>query len=74
MAVPLACIFNATDLRGQPIGQLTPEHVAVQEDGQDAQIIDFRGEELGRPVDIVVVFDVTESMGPFIDGMKGSGH
>ena len=62
--------FNATDLRGQPIGQLTPEHVTVQEDGQDAQIIDFRGEEQGRPVDIVVVFDVTESMGPFIDGMK----
>lgn len=62
--------FNATDLRGQPIGQLTPEHVSVQEDGQDTQIIDFRGEEQGRPVDIVVVFDVTESMGPFIDGMK----
>ena len=62
--------FSATDLRGQPIGQLTPEHVTVQEDGQDTQIIDFRGEEQGRPVDIVVVFDVTESMGPFIDGMK----
>ena len=62
--------FNATDLRGQPIGQLTPEHVKVQEDGQDTRIIDFRGEQQGRPVDIVVVFDVTESMGPFIDGMK----
>jgi hypothetical protein len=34
------------------------------------QIIDFRGEEQGRPVDIVVVFDVTESMQPFIDGLK----
>ena len=62
--------FNATDLRGQPVGQLTPEHVTVQEDGTDAKIIDFRGEQQGRPVDIVVVFDVTESMGPFIDGMK----
>ncbi len=62
--------FSATDLRGQPIGQLTPEHVTVQEDGQDTRIIDFRGEQQGRPVDIVVVFDVTESMGPFIDGMK----
>ena len=62
--------FSATDLRGQPIGQLTPEHVTVREDGQDTQIIDFRGEQHGRPVDIVVVFDVTESMGPFIDGMK----
>ncbi len=62
--------FNATDLRGQPVGQLTPEHVTVQEDGEDAKIIDFRGEQQGRPVDIVVVFDVTESMGPFIDGLK----
>ena len=62
--------FNATDLRGQPVGQFTPEHVTVQEDGKDAKIIDFRGEQQGRPVDIVVVFDVTESMGPFIDGLK----
>jgi Mg-chelatase subunit ChlD len=62
--------FNATDMRGQPVGQLTPENVQVQEDGQTVQIIDFRGEQQGRPVDIVVVFDVTESMGPFIDGMK----
>lgn len=62
--------FNATDLRGQPVGQLTPEHVTVREDDEDAKIIDFRGEQQGRPVDIVVVFDVTESMGPFIDGMK----
>ena len=62
--------FSATDMRGQPVGQLTPENVEVQEDGQAVQIIDFRGEQQGRPVDIVVVFDVTESMGPFIDGMK----
>ena len=62
--------FSATDLRGQPVGQLSPEHVEVQEDGQKVQIVDFRGEEQGRPVDIVVVFDITESMGPFIDGMK----
>jgi VWFA-related protein len=62
--------FSATDLRGQPVGQLSPENVHVEEDGQTVQIVDFRGEEQGRPVDIVVVFDITESMGPFIDGMK----
>lgn len=62
--------FNATDLHGKPAGQLSPASVAVQEDGQQVQIVDFRGEEQGRPVDIVVVFDITESMGPFIDGLK----
>ena len=62
--------FSATDTGGQPIGQLTPENVEVQEDGQQVQIVDFRGEGQGRPVDIVVVFDVTESMQPFIDGLK----
>lgn len=62
--------FSATDVRGQPVGQLTPENVEVQEDGQKVQIVDFRGEEQGRPVDIVVVFDITESMQPFIDGLK----
>jgi Mg-chelatase subunit ChlD len=62
--------FSATDVRGQPVGQLGPEHVEVLEEGQAVQIVDFRGEEQGRPVDIVVVFDITESMGPFIEGMK----
>jgi len=62
--------FSATDTQGQPVGQLSPEHIEVKEDGQKVPIVDFRGEEQGRPVDIVVVFDITESMGPFIDGMK----
>ncbi|MGH8407485.1 MAG: four helix bundle protein, partial [Pseudomonas sp.] len=62
--------FSATDTGGHPIGQLTPENVEVQEDGQKVQIVDFRGEAQGRPVDIVVVFDITESMQPFIDGLK----
>lgn len=62
--------FSATDLRGQPVGQLSPENVEVQEDGQKVQITDFRGEGQGRPVDIIVVFDTTESMQPFIDGLK----
>jgi pSer/pThr/pTyr-binding forkhead associated (FHA) protein len=62
--------FSATDRQGQPVGQLTPENIAVQEDGEKVQVVDFRGEEQGRPVDIVVVFDITESMGPFIEGMK----
>lgn len=62
--------FSVTDTRGQPVGHLGLEHVEILEDGQAAKVIDFRGEEQGRPVDIVVVFDITESMGPFIDGMK----
>jgi pSer/pThr/pTyr-binding forkhead associated (FHA) protein len=62
--------FSATDMSGKPVGQLSPENLEVQEDGQKVQIADFRGEEQGRPVDIVVVFDITESMQPYIDGMK----
>ncbi len=62
--------FSVTDTRGQPVGQLSLDQVQILEDGQIAKVIDFRGEEQGRPVDIVVAFDITESMGPFIDGMK----
>lgn len=62
--------FLVTDLNAQPVGQLGPEHVIVEEDGHPVTVVDFRGEQEGRPVDIVVVFDVTESMGLFIDGLK----
>lgn len=62
--------FSATDLQGKPVGQLSPDNLDVHEDGEKVQIIDFRGEEQGRPVDIVVAFDITESMQPFIDGLK----
>lgn len=62
--------FGVTDMQGQPIGQLSPDDLEVQEDGQKAAIIDFRGESQGRPIDIVVVFDVTESMQPYIEAMK----
>ena len=62
--------FSATDMSGKPVGQLAPDNLEVQEDGQKVQITDFRGEDQGRPVDIVVAFDITESMQPFIDGMK----
>ena len=62
--------FSATDTQGHPVGQLSPEHVEVKEDGQKVDVVDFRGEQQGRAVDIVVVFDITESMQPFIDGMK----
>ena len=62
--------FGVTDPQGKPIGQLSPDDLEVQEDGQKATIIDFRGESQGRPIDIVVVFDVTESMQPYIEAMK----
>lgn len=63
-------IVGVTDTNGQPIGQLRPEHFEVRENGRAAQILDFHGEDQGRPVDVVVVFDVTESMQPYIDAMK----
>jgi hypothetical protein len=54
--------FGLTDENGQPVGNLKPENVKVFEDDKEAKIIDFRGVGQGRPVDIVFVLDVTESM------------
>jgi len=62
--------FSATDTQGHPVGQLSPANVEVKEDDKKVEVVDFRGEEQGRAVDIVVVFDITESMQPFIDGLK----
>ncbi len=62
--------FGLTDGSGQPVGNLKPENVKVFEDGKPAKIIDFRGVGQGRPVDIVFVLDVTESMQPYIDAVK----
>ena len=62
--------FGVTDSQGKPIGRLGPDDLEVREDGKKATIIDFRGESQGRPIDIVVVFDVTESMQPYIEAMK----
>ncbi|MGH7905136.1 MAG: FHA domain-containing protein [Candidatus Binataceae bacterium] len=62
--------FGLTDENGQPAGNLTPNDVKVFEDGKPAKIIDFRGVGQGRPVDIVFVMDVTESMQPYIDAVK----
>ena len=62
--------FGLTDDSGQPVGNLKPENVKVFEDGKQAKIIDFRGVGQGRPVDIVFVLDVTESMQPYIDAVK----
>ncbi|HVN28145.1 MAG TPA: FHA domain-containing protein [Candidatus Binataceae bacterium] len=62
--------FGLTDGSGQPVGNLKPDNVKVFEDGKEAKIIDFRGVGQGRPVDIVFVMDVTESMQPYIDTVK----
>jgi FHA domain/von Willebrand factor type A domain len=62
--------FGLTDSSGQPVGNLKPDNVKVFEDGKQAKIIDFRGVGQGRPVDIVFVMDVTESMQPYIDTVK----
>ena len=62
--------FGLTDENGNPVGNLRPDTVKVLEDGKEAKIIDFRGVGQGRPVDIVFVLDVTESMQPYIDAVK----
>jgi Mg-chelatase subunit ChlD len=62
--------FGLTDQNGQPVGNLTKDNVQVLEDGQPAKILYFRGVGQGRPVDIVFVLDVTESMQPYIDAVK----
>jgi hypothetical protein len=62
--------FGLTDQAGQPVGNLTKDNVQVFEDGKPAKILYFRGVGQGRPVDIVFVLDVTESMQPYIDAVK----
>jgi FHA domain/von Willebrand factor type A domain len=62
--------FGMTESGGQPLGNLRAENVQVFEDGKLAKILDFRGVGQGRPVDIVFVLDVTESMQPYIDAVK----
>ncbi len=62
--------FGLTDQNGNPVGNLKPDNVKVFEDGKEAKILDFRGVGQGRPVDIVFVLDVTESMQPYIDAVK----
>jgi hypothetical protein len=62
--------FGLTDQNGQPVGNLTKDNVRVFEDGQPADILYFRGVGQGRPVDIVFVMDITESMQPYIDAVK----
>lgn len=64
--------FGVSGGGGGPVGNLTPANVKVFEDGAEAQILDFRGVGQGRPVDIVFVMDVTESMQPYIDAVKTS--
>ncbi len=62
--------FGLTDQAGQPVGNLTKDNVQVFEDGKPAKILYFRGVGQGRPVDIVFVLNVTESMQPYIDAVK----
>jgi hypothetical protein len=62
--------FGLTDPNGAPVGNLRPDNVKVYEDGKEAKILDFRGVGQGRPVDIIFVLDVTESMQPYIDAVK----
>jgi Mg-chelatase subunit ChlD len=62
--------FGLTDQVGQPVGNITKDNVQVLEDGKPAKILYFRGLGQGRPVDIVFVLDVTESMQPYVDAVK----
>jgi FHA domain/von Willebrand factor type A domain len=62
--------FGLTNEDGQPVGNLTVNNLEVYENGERAKILDFRGVGQGRPVDIVFVLDITESMQPYIDAVK----
>src|SRR5579859_1978044 len=62
--------FRLTDNNGAPIGNLRVDNVEIYEDGKRAKILDFRGQGQGRPVDIVFILDVTESMQPYVDAVK----
>lgn len=62
--------FGVNDSNGQTVGNLRKDDVKVFEDGKEAKILDFRGVGQGRPVDIVFVLDVSESMQPYIDAVK----
>ena len=62
--------FGLTDQNGAPVGNLRVDNVEVYENGKRAKILDFRGQGQGRPVDIVFILDVTESMQPYIDAVK----
>jgi pSer/pThr/pTyr-binding forkhead associated (FHA) protein len=62
--------FGLTDNNGAPVGNLRVDNVEVYEDGKRAKILDFRGQGQGRPVDIVFILDVTESMQPYVDAVK----
>ena len=62
--------FGLTDNNGAPVGNLRVDNVEIYEDGKRAKILDFRGQGQGRPVDIVFVLDITESMQPYIDAVK----
>jgi Mg-chelatase subunit ChlD len=62
--------FGLTDSSGGAVGNLNKDDVQVLEDGKPARILYFRGVGQGRPVDIVFVLDVTESMQHYIDAVK----
>ena len=62
--------FGLTGQGGQPVGNLTKDNVEVYEDGKPGKILYFHGVGQGRPVDIVFVLDVTQSMQPYIDAVK----
>ncbi|MGO9264477.1 MAG: FHA domain-containing protein [Candidatus Binataceae bacterium] len=62
--------FGLTNAAGGAVGNITKDNVEVLEDGQPGKILYFRGVGQGRPVDIVFVLDVTESMQPYIDAVK----
>jgi len=62
--------FGLTDQNGAPVASLKEGDVKVFEDGVQARIVKFRGLGQGRPVDIVFVVDITESMQPYIDAVK----
>jgi Mg-chelatase subunit ChlD len=70
---PIITLYvNVRDVAGQPVGGLRKEDFSVTEDGAAVEITDFAGTGDPRPVDIVFVFDTTNSMREEIEGVKAT--
>lgn len=63
---------DARDRRNAQVAGLSREDFRVYENGRSAEIVDFLGMESNRPVDIVMIIDVSGSMSGQIAAVKAS--
>jgi len=63
---------DVLDRSGQYVGGLSREDFRVYENGREAEIVDFLGMESNRPVDVVMLIDISGSMSNEIEAVKNS--